>query len=100
MPRRLNVKNEEVRLTDGHERARNFLSDAEMDGLREHKKYGPFRPRTGECPPSTGLPAGCHAGQAATRVQVPAATRIRSSPTLFGASQCRPFERGAPTFGF
>ena len=38
MPRRLNVKNEEVRLTDGHERARNFLSDAEMDGLREHQK--------------------------------------------------------------
>ena len=35
MPRRQNVKSEDVWLTDGHERARNFLSDAEMDALLE-----------------------------------------------------------------
>ena len=29
---RQNVKSEDVRLTDEHERARNFLSDGEMDG--------------------------------------------------------------------
>ena len=40
MPRRQNVKSEEVRLTDGHERARNFLSDAEMDALLEAAKKG------------------------------------------------------------
>ena len=40
-------------------------------------------------PPSAGLPAGCHATQAATRVQVPAAARIRSSSTLLGASHNR-----------
>ena len=33
MPKRRNVKSEDVRLTDGHERARNFLSDAELDAL-------------------------------------------------------------------
>ena len=40
MPRRQNVKSEEVRLTDGHERARSFLSDAEMDRLLEASKKG------------------------------------------------------------
>ena len=35
MPRRQNVTSEDVWLTDGHERARNFLSDAEMDALLE-----------------------------------------------------------------
>ena len=40
MSRRLNVKSEEVRLPDGHERARNFLSDAEMDALLEAAKKG------------------------------------------------------------
>ena len=33
MPNRRNVKSEDARLTDGHERARNFLSDAELDAL-------------------------------------------------------------------
>ena len=33
MPNRRNVKSEDARLTDGHERARDFLSDAEMDAL-------------------------------------------------------------------
>ena len=37
---RQNVKSEDVRLTDGHERARNFLSDGEMDGLLEASKKG------------------------------------------------------------
>ena len=40
MPRRQNVKSEDVRLTDGHERARNFLSDAEMDWLLAAAKKG------------------------------------------------------------
>ena len=40
MSKRQNVKSEEVRLTDAHERARNFLSDAEMDGLLEAAKKG------------------------------------------------------------
>lgn len=35
-----NVKSEDVRLTDGHERARNFLSDGEMGGLLETAKKG------------------------------------------------------------
>ena len=33
MPNRRNVKSEDARLTDGHERARNFLSDTELDAL-------------------------------------------------------------------
>ena len=33
MPDRRNVKSEDARLTDGHERARDFLNDAEMDAL-------------------------------------------------------------------
>ena len=33
MPNRRNVKSEAARLTDEHERARNFLSDAELDVL-------------------------------------------------------------------
>ena len=40
MPRRQNVKSEEVWLTDGHERARNFLSDAEMDAPLEAARKG------------------------------------------------------------
>ena len=40
MPRRQNVKSEAVWLTDGHERARNFLSDAEMDALLEAARKG------------------------------------------------------------
>ena len=40
MPRRPNVKSGDVRLTDGHERARNFLSDAEMDELLQAAKKG------------------------------------------------------------
>ena len=35
-----NVKSADIRLTDGHERARNFLSDGEMDGLLEASKKG------------------------------------------------------------
>ena len=35
VPRRQNVKSEDVWLTDRHDRARNFLSDAEMDALLE-----------------------------------------------------------------
>ena len=37
---RRNVKSDEVRLTDGHERVRNFLSDGEMEGLLEASKKG------------------------------------------------------------
>ena len=33
VPNRQNVKSGDVRLTDGHERCRNFLSDVEMDAL-------------------------------------------------------------------
>ena len=40
MPKRQNVKSDDVRLTDGHERARNFLSDGEMEGLLEASKKG------------------------------------------------------------
>ena len=40
VPNGQNVKSEDVRLTDGHERARNFLSDSEMDGLLEASKKG------------------------------------------------------------
>ena len=35
-----NVKSEDIRLTDGHERGRNFLSDSEMEGLLEARKKG------------------------------------------------------------
>lgn len=38
MPKRQNVKSEEIRLTDGHERPKNFLSDTELDGLLEAAK--------------------------------------------------------------
>ena len=38
--RAVKLKSEEVRLTDGHERPRNFLSDGEMDGLLEASKKG------------------------------------------------------------
>ena len=37
-----NVKSEDARLTDGHERARNFLSDSEMDGLLAAARKGPM----------------------------------------------------------
>ena len=40
MPRRQNVKSEDARLTDGHERARNFLNDGEVDALLEVAKKG------------------------------------------------------------
>ena len=40
MPRRQNVKSEDARLTDGHERARNFLNDGEVDALLEAAKKG------------------------------------------------------------
>ena len=39
-PSRQNAKSEDVRLTDGHERARNFPSDEEMDGLLAAAKKG------------------------------------------------------------
>ena len=35
-----NVKSGVIRLTDGHDRARNFLSDGEMEGLLESSKKG------------------------------------------------------------
>jgi site-specific recombinase XerD len=38
VPKRQNVKSEEIRLTDGHERPKNFLSDTELDGLLEAAK--------------------------------------------------------------
>ena len=41
VPNGQNVKSGDVLLTDGHERARNFLSDGEMDGLLEASKKGP-----------------------------------------------------------
>ena len=40
MPRRQNVKSEDARLTDGHERAHNFLNDDEVDALLEAAKKG------------------------------------------------------------
>ena len=40
VPNGQNVKSGEVLLTDGHERARNFLSDGEMDALLEASKKG------------------------------------------------------------
>ena len=40
VPNGQNVKSGDVRLTDGHERARNFLSDGEMDALLEASKKG------------------------------------------------------------
>ena len=40
VPNGQNVKSGDVLLTDGHERARNFLSDGEMDALLEASKKG------------------------------------------------------------
>ena len=40
VPNGQNVKSGEVLLTDGHERARNFLSDGEMDGLLAAARKG------------------------------------------------------------
>ena len=40
VPNGQNVKSGDVRLTDGHERARNFLSDGVMDALLEASKKG------------------------------------------------------------
>ena len=40
VPNGQNVKSGDVLLTDGHERARNFLSDGEMDALLEASKMG------------------------------------------------------------
>ena len=40
MPTRQKVKSEDCRLTDGHERPKNFLSDTEIDRLLDAAKQG------------------------------------------------------------